>query len=52
MRIPRHVHKLADRIFHRLEVAHVENPEAVNSVLVSKCQLLPRVLYRSYIEHL
>ena len=34
MRIPSHVHKLADRIFHRLEVAHVENPEAVNSVLV------------------
>ena len=52
MRIPRHVHKLADRIFHRLEVAHVENPETVNAILVSKRQLLPRILHRSYIEHL
>ena len=34
MRIPRHVHKLADRIFHRLEVAHIENPETVDAVLV------------------
>ena len=32
--IPRHVHKLTDRIFHRLEIAHVENPEAVDAVFV------------------
>ena len=50
--IPSHVHKLADRIFHRLEVAHIENPETVNAILVSKRQLLPRILHRSYIEHL
>ena len=50
--IPSHVHKLADRIFHRFEVAHIENPETVDAILVSKCQLLPRILYRSYIEHL
>ena len=50
--IPSHVHKLADRIFHRLEVAHIENPETVNAILVSKRQLFPRILHRSYIEHL
>ena len=51
-RIPSHVHKLADRIFHRLEVAHVENPESVDAVLIGKRQLLPRVLHRGNIEHL
>ena len=50
--IPRHVHKLADRIFHRLEVANIENPETVDAILVSKCQLLPRILHRSNVEHL
>ena len=50
--IPSHVHKLADRIFHRLEVAHVENPETVNAILVSKRQLLPWVLHRGNIKHL
>ena len=50
--IPSHVHKLADRIFHRLEVANIENPETVNAILVSKRQLLPRILHRSNVEHL
>ena len=50
--IPRHVHEEGDGIFHRLEVAHVEDPHTVETVIGGKGQLFPHVLRRSDIEPL
>ena len=50
--IPSHVHKLTDGIFHRLEVAHVQNPKPVDSIFIGKCELFPWVLYRRGVDEL
>ena len=33
-RIPCHIHKQLDGILHRLQVAHVQNPHALNTMVV------------------
>ncbi len=52
VRVPRHVHELADGILHGLEVAHVEDPQPVDAMLVGQGQLLPRVLHGCDVEQL
>ena len=51
-RIPCQVKEKGDRIFHRLEVAHIQNPKTVHSVFVCKLHLLPKILYRSDVQPL
>ena len=52
MRLPSHVHEQRYWVFHRLEVAHVENPHAVETVVVCQRQLFPHVLRRGDVEPL
>ena len=40
--IPSHIQKESDRIFHRLEVTYIHNPEFLNSIVISQIQLFPR----------
>ena len=51
-RIPSHIHKHCDGIFHRLEVAHIENPHAVETIIRCESQLLPHILGRCNIQPL
>ena len=51
-RIPGHIHKHRDRIFHRLEVADIKNPHAVEAIIGCESQLLPHILGRCNIQPL
>ena len=50
--IPRHVHKQLDGIFHRLQIADVEDPQFLDAAEVGQLQLLPHVLYGGDVDPL
>ena len=52
MRLPSHVHEECYWVFHWLEVAHIKNPHAVETVVVCQRQLFPHVLRRGDVEPL
>ena len=52
LRVPGHLQEEVDGIFHRLEVAHVEHPEFVYSVVGGEFQLLPHSLNRGDVKPL
>ena len=44
LRVPRHIHEQLDGVFHRLQVTHIQNPHAPNTVVIGQRQLFPHVL--------
>ena len=50
LRSPRHVKEEGNRILLRLEVTHVQDPELVDAIFISKLHLLPEVLYRGDVQ--
>ena len=42
--IPGHVHKQLDGVFHGLQVAHIQDPQFLDTTIVGQLQLLPHVL--------
>ena len=42
--VPRHVHKQLDGIFHRFQVAHVQDPKFLDTTVIGQLQLFPHIL--------
>ena len=49
-RIPGHVEEEGDGIFHRLEVAHVEYPKFIHTVLIGQVELFPHALDGGHVQ--
>lgn len=51
-RVPGHIEEEGYRVFHRLEVADIENPQAVDTVVIGQAHLLAEILRRGDVEPL
>ena len=52
LRVPGHIHEELNGILHRLEVAHIENPHALDAVIIGQRQLLEHLLCLRHIQPL
>ena len=50
LRIPGHIQKQGNGIFHRFKVANIQNPHFFDSIVVGKPHLFPEILYRCAVE--
>ena len=52
LRVPRHVHKQLDGIFHRFQVTHIQNPHPLDAIIVSQRKLFEHLLCLGHIDPL
>ena len=52
LRIPSHIHEELDRIFHRFQVTHIQNPHTLYTMVISQRELFKHLLCLSHIKPL
>ena len=51
-RVPSHIHKQLDRILHRFQVAHIQDPHALDAMIIGQRELFEHLLCLSDVEPL